>query len=336
MKKIKNYIFFVLFAFVISCSQNSKQDNLITNNGKVIVSNGKDIKDTISYTCVGCQENIKYEWLLNSICDRLTSDTRKLMKFPLSFIPIKIDITIIKQDSLIDFETNKTMDTTYYVIAKYYYNAKNAYGNELEGDVLTSIYIDAKGNTVDIEDKIKLDNLKFEGSSINRNLNLWDISDGSSISVIPTKNKQIIVSTSINCVREGAWLIIRLENKEEITLVSWNDFNCDGNSYFKWFNAKQINKLKESNVASVSLIDKESVACVVPKNKSDYFIQLLSLFNDGKKVSLDSYSKNNKRTSEKNNEEDEKSNNDKNKIYEEWLKTDKKITYDEYYKSKNK
>lgn len=279
MKKLTSILIVVLTTTFIltSCqSSKSKEAEKVKNEGKVIVLNGQGKNDTIDYKGVGCVENIKDTALLNTIIREMSERTKKLLNFPLTFNPQKIELTVIKQDSLYYFDSNKKIENTILVIAKSFYIAKNAYGTEIEGDNMTSFYV-KDDKITDLEDQIRLDSLKFDGENINRKLSLYSKYDESAIDILPTKGKDYIVFSSLNCVDEGTWLLIGLENGEEIKLISWNDFNCDGKSYFNPFSSKQVQKLKEVKIKSISIVDKKSVTCMVPKNETDYFIQLMKL-----------------------------------------------------------
>lgn len=279
MKKLTSILIVVLTTtFILTSCQGSKSKEAekVKNEGKVIVLNGQGKNDTIDYKGVGCVENIKDTALLNTIIREMSERTKKLLNFPLTFNPQKIELTVIKQDSLYYFDSNKKIENTILVIAKSFYIAKNAYGTEIEGDNMTSFYV-KDDKITDLEDQIRLDSLKFDGENINRKLSLYSKYDESAIDILPTKGKDYIVFSSLNCVDEGTWLLIGLENGEEIKLISWNDFNCDGKSYFNPFSSKQVQKLKEVKIKSISIVDKKSVTCMVPKNETDYFIQLMKL-----------------------------------------------------------
>lgn len=266
-----------LTMFMISCgpSGSKTEEKIVLNEGTTIVENGKGLNDTIPFKCIGCKENLSFE-----IFEKVKNESSKIAKNnlnnPLSFRPLSMDIVIIKEDSLYSFETNKKIDSVLTVITTYKYIGQNAYGTEMSGEQLISFYL-VNGIIKDISESIKLEDLKFEDKLINRNLSLSY--NNSFIDIIPTKDKSLIVKSSISCVDEGTWLLIKLINGDEIKLVSWNDFNCDGTSYFKWFSKQQIEKLKSNKIESISVVDDKSVAVLVPNNKSDYFIQLLNLYN---------------------------------------------------------
>jgi hypothetical protein len=99
----------------------------------------------------------------------------------------------------------------------------------------------------DQKNEIKLENLSFNEKYINRTLAGYG-KNSEFIEFTPTKDKSIIVESSLNCVDERSSFQVTLENDEKIELKSWNDFNCDGTSYFKWFNKSQIDKLKTSRI----------------------------------------------------------------------------------------
>lgn len=260
--------------FLFSCNNEKKVK--VTNKGKTIVENGKGERDTVDYECKGCVEYIKDTTMLNKVIRESSLRTKQTLSYPLSFIPKKIELTIINQDSLFYFDNNEKIDNVSLVISKYDYIAKNGYGNELEGESLKSFYI--RGNKIlDIEEDIKLEDLSFD-KYINRSLSIYN-DEGEFIEFTPTKDKSIILNSSLDCVDEGSILQITLENDDEIKLKSWNGFNCDATSYFYWFNKSQINKLVKSRIKYIFVYSRgNSVIVRVPKNKSDYIQQLINLY----------------------------------------------------------
>ncbi len=263
--------------FVVSCDLKSSKETepKVINEGKTVTEDSRGNIDTVPFKCIGCSENLDYKMFQNVIKES-SKLAKNNLKNPLSFKPISMDIVIVKEDSLYSFDSGKKLDSVITVITTYKFIGQNAYGTEMSGENIFSFKL-VKGSVSDISDDIKLKDLKFEGGVINRDLYLKY--NNQYIILIPLKDKSIIVESSISCIDEGAWLLIRLSNGQEIKLVSWNDFNCNGKSYFRWFSQSQIMKLKNNKVESVSLIDKKSVAMIVPKNESDYFQQLLNLYN---------------------------------------------------------
>lgn len=261
--------------FFNSCAP--KKQNIVLNNGKVIVENGRGKKDTINYKCPACEEYIKDTAVFNTIIKTFTRNAKSSLKYPLSFIPTNLEISILNRDSVFYFDDNKKIDNLKLVFAKYDYIAKNTYGNELEGSTDLTFYL--KDNSiVDIDDEIRLDKLKFNGEIINRNLYLYSSLDDASIEIIPTVGKYLILKSSSKCVDKGSTLLVTFENDEELMITSWNEFNCDGNSYFKPLNAKQSAMFKKEKIKKMYFSSKEAIYCKVPKNKSDYFIQLMNLY----------------------------------------------------------
>ena len=260
-----------------SCSGGTdKEIEKVQNIGKVSVENGAGKKDTIDYVCVGCEELLPSKKEFDMLISEATDRTKETLKYPLSFIPKKITLTLSKEDTLISFETNQKMKDIIKVIVTYAYIGKNTYGNELEGDHIDWFYLQDLKIT-DIEDDIRLEPLSLTDGSVNRTLDLMTYDGEESIQIIPGNNGAIIVKSTLSCVDEGTWLLLKLESGEEIKLVSWNDFNCDGTSYFRAFSSEQKEKLKASRLESVTVVDDNSIFCTVPKNKSDYFQQLVAL-----------------------------------------------------------
>jgi hypothetical protein len=283
MKKI-NYLklAFMLFSLSLiasSCNENGnkKQEAVkeVKNEGLINVENGRGEIDTISFKCYGCRENLDYN-LFETIVKESSSKAKNNLNNPLSFVPVKMEIYINKEDSIYSFETGEKIENVLKVINNYEYIGKNAYGTEMGGEQIISFRL-VDGRIKDIANDIKLEDLKFVDKYINRNLVLTDKNDF--ISFTPTQKKSIIVQSSLNCVDEKATFMITLENDEEINLYSWNDFNCDGNSYFKWFNKSQLEKLSASKVKYLYIYSRNnSVMIRVPKNESDYFQQLIKLY----------------------------------------------------------
>jgi|688.fasta_scaffold112802_3 hypothetical protein len=275
MKKLTS-ISIILSSAIFLYSCNNANSAKVNNSGKITVENGKGEKDTIDFLCTGCKENIKTIVLFDKVINEANLLTKNSLNYPLSFIPKSVDLTVIKEDSLYYFESNKKIENVIHVIAKYAYIAKNSYGNELEGEALNSFYIKDE-NVKDLENEIKLEKLSFVDKYINRTLAGYG-KNSEFIEFTPTKDKLILVQSSLGCVDEGSAFQITLENGEVIELISWNDFNCDGTSYFRWYNTSQIEKLKTSRIKYLFIYSRgESVMVTIPKNKSDYFQQLIGL-----------------------------------------------------------
>lgn len=284
MKKVQ-LMMVMLFTLVtmFSCSDSdnsntTEQEEKVLNSGEISVKNGKDEVDTISFTCVGCSENLTMSQF-NKIVNESMDLTKNTLKYPLSFIPKQLEITIIKEDSLYMYDNGKKLENTLTVISQSKYIAKNGYGNELEGDGLVSFNL-VNGEVKDISNDIKLEDLKFDEKYINRRLTGTHKYDF--IRVTPTKSKSLIVESSLSCVDEGAKFTITLNDKEETEIElggSYNDFNCDGLTYFNWFKSSQIEKLKSINIKYLYIYSRgESVMVQVPKNQSDYFKQLFNIY----------------------------------------------------------
>lgn len=248
----------------------------VQNIGKVSVENGEGKKDTIDYLCTGCEKLLPSIKEFDKLVEEATERTKETLKYPLSFKPKELVLTLIKLDTLISFEKNEPMKDVIKVIVDYKYIAKNTYGNELEGDYIDWFYLQDLKIT-DLDEDIKLEPLRIVDGSVNRSLELLNHNREETLKIIPGNNGSIIAITSLGCVDEGSWLLLKLENGEELKLVSWNDFNCDGNSYFRGFTAAQKEKLKAHRLESISFIDDKSMVCILPKNQSDYFQQLVAI-----------------------------------------------------------
>lgn len=280
MKKKIQLIMVMLFTLVtiVSCSDSNskKSQEKVLNSGEINVKNGKDKNDTIAFTCVGCSENLNINQF-NDIVKESINLTKNTLKYPLSFIPKYLEITIIKEDSIYMYDNGKKLDSVFTVISSLKYIAKNGYGNELEGNGLVSFNL-VDGKIKDISDEIKLIDLKFDDKYINRSLT-GTLKDNF-IKLTPTKRKSLIVESSLTCVDEGAKFTITLDDNTEIELSeSYNDFNCDGVAYFDWFKDSDLDILKNKNIKYLYIYSRgESVMVPISKNQNDYFKQLLNLY----------------------------------------------------------
>ena len=277
-KTIQSFFTILSFALVFNaCSSDTSVEAEILNKGKVTVENGKSKMDTIPFTCIGCKEHLGTKKLFDRVVNHAIELTKNELKFPLSYLPENLDFTVIKEDNLVDVESNKPISGVYQVISEVKYVAKNGLGNELNGESINSFYIQDE-KFVDLKNRIKLPKLVFEKGYINRDLNCIS-TDTDYITFIPMKDKGIIVKSNLSCVEEGSIFQITLKNGDKIEVKSWNDFNCDGTSYFNWFSPKDIEKLKSSEIATLFFYsDGEASMVDVPKNQRDYFIQLIELY----------------------------------------------------------
>lgn len=276
MRKVKMMMMALMMSFVfVSCGDggvNLENDISVSNKGTVFVENGQNKKDTVVYTCLGCNENLKNISELEIIINESSNIIKGNLNVPPSFLPKKMDISIVREDSLYNFSDNKKIKNTFTVVVKYNYTAQNIYGTELAGEQIISFYLQ-NGKIVDLDSKIRLDKLEYNDGNINRNLYLT--SKYGEMLIIPCEDGDLIVKTD-GCVDEGSWLIFTLKNKKEIKLVSWNDFNCKGSSYFK-INSNQVSQLKSSSVDLISFLDDKTITCRVPENQSGYFIEWINL-----------------------------------------------------------
>lgn len=278
IKKMKGLVMvlFLGLLFLFSACKSNK----VQNSGELIVENGKGEEVTITYDCIGCEELILDSKVFDEIIREAGKRTKNRLNYPLSFIPIRLELLVVEEDSLFDYDTNEKIENTLHLIASYDYIAKNGYGNELEGEALIDFHL-KDYQVVDLKDEIKLEDLKYEDGYLNRSLFVASQLDDSYMTIHPRKDNSLIVVSSISCVDKNVQLTIVLENDDKIRLYSWNDFNCDGTSYFRPFNSEQINKLQNNNIKTILLIDKRNSASgMVAKNETDYFKQFINLKKD--------------------------------------------------------
>lgn len=272
---MKKLLIFLSIISLQSCKSDLTKSNIVEDTGAVVVKNGRDLPDTINYTCIGCKSLLTPE-LFTTIQTEATKKAKNNLNNPLSFIPVSQDITIIELDSLINFETGKKIDSVLSAVVNYSYIGKNAYGTEMGGEQLIYLYL-VSGQIKDLSNEIKLQDLKFNDKYINRTL--FCSKEDEFIELIPTKDKSIIINSSLGCVDIGANLILTLQDGSEVKILSWNDFNCEGKSYFNPFSQNQVQKLKSSPIKYIHIYSRsKSQLLEVPKNQSDYLQQFFGLF----------------------------------------------------------
>jgi hypothetical protein len=277
MRTIKTHLIptLIITVAMVACTESTNTIH-IANKGKAPIKNGKGEMDTIAYQCKGCTEQIHSKQLFDYILNHASELTKRNLNFPLSYQPKSMELIIEKEDSLVDVNGNKKMKDITSVNAKIKYIAKNAYGNELEGESVQLFYL-KRDKVIDISNNIQLPALQYVDGTANRPL-MADEEETGIIELTPVKDKGIIVKSTIGCVDTGAKLELTLVNGEKIEYRSWNDFNCDGLSYFYWFNNNSIEKLKTNKVKSLFFYsDGESIMAEIPQNQRDYFIQLFQL-----------------------------------------------------------
>ena len=291
---MKNTLFLFLFlsSFLFSCKKKEDQ-KVVSNQGSVVVDNGKGGKDTIPFSCSGCAEHLSYA-LFNDAMYESTKSTKESLRNPLTFVPVSVHLIAEKDDNAYSFDTGEKMDSVFRISALYKYVAQNNFGVEKEGEHFCSFtYVKgeqsffSKENGKDglpellmYEEVIRLDSLVIDSlGHVNRSLLVTrQTPDGEEEFIEITPYKGLIVFSSLSCVDEGTSLTISLENGEDIRLSSWNRFNCKGTSYFDPFNKLQQEKLKANRIEFLYInSDGKSAGARVPKNKSDYFQQFLNL-----------------------------------------------------------
>ena len=275
MKRI--FIYTAVAAALVACSTKADEKAKVLNKGVTLVADGDSKLDSVSYTCIGCAELMKDTSEFQVVVREASYQAKKGLNIPNSFNPVSMDIIYSREDSLYNAETGAKFDSVYQALVIYKYRGKNAYGTELEGENTLLFYIQ-NGSVASIEEQIKLEPLAAKEDGMNRDLNLYSVYTNDEIAIRPRSDKEYIVRSSARCVEEGTWLLLNLESGEEVKLVSWNDFNCDGLSFFKQLSKSQIEVLKGSPLKSVSVIGGSNATCLVPKNKSDYFMQLVKLW----------------------------------------------------------
>jgi hypothetical protein len=276
----------------------------LKNSGEITVPNGKGEETKISYTCDSCLEYIKEVDVFNGMIDGMNQKTRNVLKYPLSFVPVSIDINIKTVTGRYYYLSNKPVRNTYNAFFKYKYIAKNTYGTEIEGEQDGVISISNSKIEDDFYKSLRLDGLyiiksdKYDG--LNRNLYLTGKDDGY-IKITPLIENQkvhLAVESSFACVNEGTPLkfafdaskmeievtpegdsiavITHPDDPDALEIKSWNDYNCDGKSYYT-LTKKQLEYLKGKKVFYISMYYKKSIKCYLDMNEEDYFDQLASL-----------------------------------------------------------
>lgn len=268
-------ILFRLLPVLIIAACNSISEPKFSNNGVVTVLNGRNEVDSLSYKCDSCYEILKDKKVFDTLISIATSDAKAVLRNKLSFLPISVDLKVIPQDSLY-YTSGEKIDSLVTVIANYKCIGKNGYGVEDEVESTSLIYL-VNNKVVNLEGKIKMDTLSLQGDGVvSRNLTVY--TDDGKITIQPVKIRgdvHLIAVTDESCV-EDARLKITFTDNEEMSMTSWNKFNCDNNSYFK-ITPAQLKSLESKPISFISFAEDDFLFCSVPENEKDYFIQFVKL-----------------------------------------------------------
>ena len=106
------------------------------------------------------------------------------------------------------------------------------------------------------------------------------------------KEKQIVYtglsvrSAGIGSCVENNSLIFLFEDSTKVTLTSWNDFNCKGNSYFD-LRGKEFEKFSTKKIKAIRFQNGrtyETYTYVLMPEQKDYFITIAELIKLNKSV----------------------------------------------------
>jgi len=265
----------LVILLLIGCNANSKSEKKISNKGTVTTLNGRGQTDTLRYSCDSCFEILKETSVFDTVISIASANAKERLNNKLSFRPISADIKVLRQDSLF-YTSGKHIDSLVAVLTKYKCIGKNGYGVENEVESTSIVYL-VNNRVTDLEGKIRKEPVTIlAGGTVSRNLNLYG--DDGIITIQPADLNgviHLIVTTNESCV-ENTRLRIGFSDKEEISVSSWNKFNCKSTSYFR-LNTDHLELLKSKPIQSVSFSGNEFVFCLVPDNQKDYFMQYVQL-----------------------------------------------------------
>lgn len=255
----------------------------VKNTEVVEVQNGMGKKDTLRYICDSCDKYIKSQDVLNKIIEQSTKDAKSSLKNPLSFTPRTLNITVEHIDSFYYFSTNKLIDSFLIVKTEYKCVGKNAYGTESEINSTNIIFLIGGQIRNDFLNIVRHKPLgkSIDGKIVDRELILDDIEGDGNFKILPmlTKPYSFIIKSSIYCIENGAILTIMFDDKSEIKLKNWNEFNCNGTAYFN-LSSDDILNLKNKKVSHISFYSDKLQFAILSENESDYFMQYVLLIKN--------------------------------------------------------
>jgi YHS domain-containing protein len=280
MKKVLILGFFTL-SILAGC------DKSLKDSGEITVPNGKGEGTKIKYACKNCLEYIEKTDVFNKVIDEITKNAKNSLKYPLSFVPVSIDINVEPITDKYYYSDNEPVEGAYNIFYTYKYIAKNAYNTEIEGEHEDVINIVGSGIMPDFYKLLRLDSLYVmesndEYRTINRNL--LAINNDEYIKITPMIYKDriaLVVKSSFTCLDKGTSLtfsFVDLPKGDNLKIESWNDFNCEGNAYY-FLTKKQLKQFKDRKIQYISMYYKESLVVFLDRNKQDYFDQLASLID---------------------------------------------------------
>lgn len=284
MKPFPLFAYVVIIILISSCGGKiTSSSSGVKNSDTTRVPDGRGVEDTVRYTCDSCEKYIKTQQLLNKIIEHATNDAKAALNNPFSFVPRSIKISVFPRDSFYYFGSNKHVDNCKEVNIEYKALGKNAYGTEGEANSSSVLFLVDDSIRNNFGDEIRLPPLAIVGSNdqvLNRELTLYDIDGDGNFRILPTVGKLriLIVTSSQSCIDKGARLYINFADSTEISLRSWNDFNCKGTAYF-YLTPQLLEKFANKELDHISFFADKQQYGRVDKNESDYFMQYAGLLS---------------------------------------------------------
>ncbi len=91
-----------------------------------------------------------------------------------------------------------------------------------------------------------------------------------------------VKSVGIGSCNENDQLILLFDDDTKVALTSWNDFNCDGNSYFDLY-SKEFDSINTKKIKAIRFVNGrsyDSYTYQLKTNEQEYFIRASNLINE--------------------------------------------------------
>lgn len=288
MKSLNTICFLLTAYIVVSCSSSNSDSKPVENANKVTLKNGNNEEKQFDLNCLGCSDisNSKVKDLVIKTNKELTD----LLYVPDSYIPDRVETTVIKIDTAKHYKTNEPIKDLIQVLIKIDYTSENRLGKKLSGDFINTYFLINGEIDFEVENNIKLPELKFEenetydkngNSSIEKKINrqLIGYHGDESIRIYPVDDNYIGFNTTLGCIDYKDVFKITLDNDKDINLETANEFNCEGGGLVK-LSDKVFEILKNNPVKYIYLNNgSKSLMIALKNNESDYFQQLAELLN---------------------------------------------------------
>jgi len=268
---------YILFLLLLACN-NTTQPNTekVANSGTATVKTAAGTTETFKYTCTGCAENLKNAAELEQLANKTIELVKKEMEMPETLKPVSAEFVVEKRDDLFYWENNKPIENALSVTAYLSYTAQKADGSAISDEGGASFYM-KDGKPANLENEIRPDSLATDQfGNIKTPLLLFSQNDEEYIVIKPLlASNTLQIEYGKNCLKKEDQLVVTFVDGADYKLQAHNVIGCK--AYFD-LTGTIVKQLGRVGVTSVKLVSQKPFTAAVPKNRSDYFMQLAKVY----------------------------------------------------------